>query len=269
MTMTQWMTMRSRSGRRRLGSHSAGLLRAFCVRLGDVLLRFILRAAGVVVGLLGFVVLVDGSRAVPSEVVDLPEIDVRPDLNPFVALVQIAIQRVSECIGRGGIVLLIEECFRHAEIGERVVLLQVQRLGVLLDGVVEAALLGQCFAARDDGPHVQPVAGLEDVVVRVQDNAVRLGPSEDVKIEVGLLAGDLDGLEFRIAFGLDFEFYRHAEEVETLLYLTHDFEPALGAEYRVVHRKFRERQWSESIAQRKAADSRFRNRRSERRVRCR
>ena len=88
-------------------------------------------------------------------------------------------------------------------------------------------MFGQRLAARDYGTHVQPLAGLQNVVVRVEDDSIRLGPSEDVQIEVGLLAGDLDGLDFRIAFRLDLEFHRHAEEVETLLYLAHDFETLL------------------------------------------
>ena len=103
----------------------------------------------------GFAVLIDGAGAVAAEVVDLPQIDVRPDFDPFVARVQIAVERVAECVRRRRIILLIEKGFAHAEVGERVVLLQVERLGVLLDGVVEAALFGQGFAARDDGTHVQ------------------------------------------------------------------------------------------------------------------
>ena len=59
---------------------------------------FFLRPAGIIVGLPGFAVLIDGAGAVSAEVVNFPKIDVRPDLDPFVALVQIAIECVSERI---------------------------------------------------------------------------------------------------------------------------------------------------------------------------
>ena len=79
----------------------------------------------------------------------------RPDLDPFVTRVEIAIERVAKSSGRGRVVLLIEKSFARPEFGERIVFLQVQGLGVLLDGIVVAALFGGSFAARDNRAYVE------------------------------------------------------------------------------------------------------------------
>ena len=53
------------------------------------------------------------------------------------------------------------------------------------------------------------------------------------------LSGDLDGLEFGIALGLDFDFHVHVEEVEILFRLADDPESFLGAVDHILQIEFR------------------------------
>ena len=99
----------------------------------------------------------------------------------------------------------------------------------MLHGVVVAALLGERLSARDDSAHAQPLARFQDVIVRVNDDAVWFWPPERLHGKGRFLAGNLDGLEFRIALGFDLHLDVHAEEIEVLLDLADDSESFLGA----------------------------------------
>ena len=112
------------------------------------------------------------------------------------------------------------------------------RLLVLLDGVVIAALLGERLAARDDGTHAKLRTGFQDVVVRVENDAARFGPSENFGAKAGVGAADFDGPDFGIALGLDLKFHRHAEEIEILLDLAINAETGLGAKDGIGNVKF-------------------------------
>ena len=92
----------------------------------------------------------------------------------------------------------------------------------MLHGVVVAALLGERFAARDDSAHAQPLARFQNVVVRVEDNSVRLRPSERFHGERRLFPGDRDGLELGISLGLDFNLHVHVKDIQILLRFADD-----------------------------------------------
>src|SRR6266849_9192114 len=98
-----------------------------------------LRAAGVVVGLFGFGVFVDGALALAEHVKNFSEIDVAPDFSPFFRGLGHGLQGFAEGVGGGLIVLLVEEGLAHAEIGERAAWLNGKRSLILGDGVVKTA----------------------------------------------------------------------------------------------------------------------------------
>src|SRR5229473_4693046 len=160
----------------------------FLIGLLEVSSGFRLSAASVIVGLLGLVVLVDGALPLAADVEDLANVNVRPDLDPLVAGVQVAQAGFAEGIGGGLVVLLVEECLAHAEVGQRVVFLHLERALVLLDGLEVAALLGELFAAGDRSAYAQPRARLQDVVVWVDGDAAGLRPAERLDSEVGIRA---------------------------------------------------------------------------------
>ena len=99
------------------------------------------------------------------------------------------------------VILLIEEDLAHAELRQSLIFLEVQRLAVLLDGVVETALLGERLAAGDDGAHAQALARFEDVIVRIERDAVGFGPPERFHFKIGVGAADFHGLDLGIALG--------------------------------------------------------------------
>ena len=123
-----------------LGSWSRDVVPGSRNRGSEIALGFGLRAASVVIGLLRFAVLVHGAGAVPGNVVNFPQIDVRPDFHPFGAGVHLAIERVAKRIGRCGVIFLVEKRLAGAEFRERIILIDGQGLRVLLQGVVVAAL---------------------------------------------------------------------------------------------------------------------------------
>src|SRR5207245_1351585 len=125
--------------------------RVFLIGFGEILIGFGLRAAGVVIGFFGFAVFVDGALALPRKVEDLAEINVGPGLHPFITWVEVALGGFAEGVGGGLVVLLVEEGLAHAEVGERIVLLDVQRALVLLDSLVVSPLFGYLFAAGTRG----------------------------------------------------------------------------------------------------------------------
>ena len=68
-----------------------------------------LGAAGVVIGLLGFAVFVDGACALAEQVKDFAEIDVAPDFGPLLGGLRNGLQGVAEGVGGGLVILLVEE----------------------------------------------------------------------------------------------------------------------------------------------------------------
>jgi len=60
---------------------------------------------------------------------------VAPDLGPLLRGFRNGLQRIAEGIGGGLVVLLIEEGFTHAEVGERAIGLNGEGALVLTDGV--------------------------------------------------------------------------------------------------------------------------------------
>ncbi len=108
---------------------------------------FVDGALGVVVGLDGEAVLVDGTVALAGDVEDAAELDVAPDLDPLGVVV--AAQGVAEGVGGGLVVALHEEDFADAVGGERAVLVGVEGLLVLdRDAAVRSPWATCCWPRR-------------------------------------------------------------------------------------------------------------------------
>src|SRR5258708_11268947 len=142
------------------GARSSGGDGAFDVSLLQALLGDLLGATGVVVGLLGLPVLIDGASALAEQIEDFAEIDVAPPFGPLLRGLRNGLAGVAESVGGGLIILLIEKGFAHAEVGERSIGLNGKRALILADGVVVAALLGKLFAASNGGEGAQGGDGL-------------------------------------------------------------------------------------------------------------
>src|SRR5579885_3664842 len=82
------------------------------VGLLDVAAGFVFGALGVVVGLQGLAVFVDGALALSGDVEDFAQLDVAPDLGP--AGIAIAVQAFAVGVGGGLVVALQEEDLDHA-----------------------------------------------------------------------------------------------------------------------------------------------------------
>ncbi len=102
----------------RYGLYCHALLVAFrpCVRFLQILAGFVDRALGVVVGLHGQAVLVDGAVALAGEVEDLADGDVAPDLGP--GRLVVAAKRVAEGVDRGLVVALGKQHLADAVAGQ-------------------------------------------------------------------------------------------------------------------------------------------------------
>ena len=90
----------------------------------------------------------------------------------------------------GGVIPLVEKCLAHAEVGQGIRAVLLERALILLHGIVVAAQLGERFAARDDSAHAQPLARFQNVVVRVEDNAVGFRPPERLHRERRFFSGN-------------------------------------------------------------------------------
>src|SRR5579883_288605 len=82
------------------------------VGLLDVAAGFVFGALGVVVGLQGLAVFVDGALALSGDVEDFAQLDVAPDLGP--AGIAVAVQAFAVGVGGGLVVALQEEDLGHA-----------------------------------------------------------------------------------------------------------------------------------------------------------
>ncbi len=173
---------------------------------------FVDGALGVVVGLDGEAVLVDGAVALAGDVEDAAEFDVAPDLDP--PGVAVAAEGVAEGVGGGLVVALHEEDLADAVGGERAVFVGVEGLLVFDQGGGEVSL-GDLLLAAEDGDANGEVGGaLQEPVVGIDADAAGAAEGFDGVLRVG--AGDVDAADLGFAVGLDAEFDRHAEEVEVL-----------------------------------------------------
>src|SRR5882672_11284562 len=83
-------------------------------------------------------------------------------------------------------------------------------------------------------------ARFQNVIVRVEDDSVRLWPAESLHGESGFFPGDVDLLEFGVSLGLDFNFHFHVEDIQVLLCLANDPESFFGAVDHVLQIEFRD-----------------------------
>src|SRR6266705_4025950 len=151
---------------------------AFRVRLLQESFRGLLSAAGIVVGLFGLTVFVDGALTLPQHVKNLPQVDVAPDLGPLFRRLRNGLQGFAEGVGRRLVVFLVEERFAHAEIRQRPVRLNGKRALVLGHCIIKPALLGEILAARNGRAGTQRSASLQDKVVGVDPDSARLWPAK-------------------------------------------------------------------------------------------
>src|SRR5206468_11116533 len=84
---------------------------AFGVGFFQIAFGRCLRAAGVVVSLLGFAVFVDDALALAQQIKNFSEIDVAPDFRALVRGLGNGLQGVAEGVGGGLIVFLVDEGF--------------------------------------------------------------------------------------------------------------------------------------------------------------
>src|SRR2546428_8549673 len=110
---------------------------------------FILRTLRIVVGLQSLAVLVGRALPLSGDVEDLAQLDVTPDFGP--ARITVAIQGFAVSVGRGLIVVLQKEHLGHAIVGERTVLVDLQRLVELAQCSGQVALLHQRLSSQDGG----------------------------------------------------------------------------------------------------------------------
>src|SRR5207253_4713932 len=103
-----------------------------------------------IVCLLSFTVCVDGTLAPQEDVEDLAKVDVAPNLGPLFRRFGDVLQALAEGVAGGGVVLLIEESFAHAEVGKRSAGLGAKSFLVLHDGIVKLALFGKIFATGNE-----------------------------------------------------------------------------------------------------------------------
>ncbi len=174
---------------------------------------FVDGALGVVVGLDGEAVFVDGTVALAGEVEDAAQLDVAPDLDP--PGVAVAAKGVAEGVSRGLVVALHEEDLADAIGGERAVLVGVEGLLVLDEASGEVSLRDLLLAAQDGHADGKVRRALEQPVLRIDADAA--GTAEGFDGVLALGAGYVDAADFGLAVGFDAQFDWHTEEVEILL----------------------------------------------------
>ncbi len=134
------------------------------------------------------------------------------------------LERFTKRVGSGLIVLLVEEGFSHAEIGERPAWLDGERSLILLNGGVVVALFGELFAAGNGGACAQGNASFEDEVIGVNLDAAGFGTAKGLDNKRRVHAENIHPARFRVAFCIDAQLDRHAERVDGLLDLADDAE---------------------------------------------
>src|SRR2546423_12041049 len=160
------------------------------VRLLQILTGFFQGAEGVVVGLDGLAVFVDGALAPPSDIINLAELDAAPDFGP--AGLPVSIDGFAVGIGRRLIVSLQEKDFGDAVVGQGAVLVDVERLVEFGQGAGKIALLLQGLSAEDRGAQLHVARIGEHSVVGIDRDAAWAPKGFDRERRVG--ADDFDAL---------------------------------------------------------------------------
>lgn len=137
----------------------------------EVLAGFVYGALGVVVGLDGQAVLVDGAVALAGAVEDLADGDVAPDFGP--GRLAVAAEGVAVGVDGGLIVALLEENLTDAVAGERALRIGLEGLLVLVERADEVALGDELLAFEDGDADLEVRGGFEDPVGRVDADAAR------------------------------------------------------------------------------------------------
>ncbi len=127
---------------------------------------FVDAALGVVVGLDGEAVFVDGAVALAGDVEDAADCDVAPALGP--GRLVVAAERIAEGVDAGLVVALGEEHFADAVAGERALRIGGEGLLVFGERAGQVALGNQLLAFEDGDAHLEigrgfehPVAGID------------------------------------------------------------------------------------------------------------
>ncbi len=182
------------------------------VGFGEIEPRFVEGALGVVVGLDGETVFIDGAVALAGEVKDLANLNVAPDFSPRWLVV--AAEGIAVGVDAGLVVALGEEDFADAVVGEGALRVGLEGFLVLREGAYEVALGDELLALEDGDADLEVGSGFEDPAVGVDGDAA--GTAEGVNDELGVCADDVDFLIDGFAFGIHADVDGHVEEVEVL-----------------------------------------------------
>ena len=136
------------------------------------------------------IVLVHRALALAEQVVNLAHVDVAPDFGPLG--IDISAERRAKRVGGGLIIFLVEHRLAHAEVREGIGWLDVERALVFLNRLVILAERRQSLASRDGRANPQARARFQQIVVRVNRDAVGLGAAERIQPELRSGAGDQD-----------------------------------------------------------------------------
>src|SRR5438876_5835544 len=199
------------------GLGGGGGLGAFAVRFFQIAIGGLLRAAGIVIRLLGLAVFVHRAFTLTEQIKNHAEVDMPPDFSPFFRRLGYGLQRFAERVCGSLIILLIEKRFAHAKICQWPPWLDVQSFLILLDGVVVATGLGKFFAARNRRTRPQAGVAFEDDVIRIDLDPAGLRPPKRFHGKSGFGSSHVHGFDFRIAFRVDLQLNRHRKSVQRLL----------------------------------------------------
>src|ERR1700730_15537100 len=132
---------------------------------------FLKSSEGVVIGLKRLTIFIDGAFSLARDVENLTQLDATPDFRP--ARLAIAIDALAISIGRGLIIPLEEEDFRDAIVGERTILVEIERLVEFHERPRQVSLLLHRLPAQNGGAQLH-VAGVgQHMVVRIDCNTAR------------------------------------------------------------------------------------------------
>src|SRR6185312_808217 len=146
---------------------TADLVVAFGARVGFLHIGagFVDGALGVVVGLHGETVFVDGAFALAGAIEDAAQLNVSPHFGPLG--IEVAAQSVAEGVGGGLVVLLHKEDFAQPVVCQRAGFVGVQSLLVLPNGGDQVALCNLLLAAQNGDADGKVRCGLQQPVVGI------------------------------------------------------------------------------------------------------
>ena len=157
--------------------------------------------------------------ALPGNVENLSDGQVRPNFDPFG--LEVAIERASHVFDGGVVIAQFEIDFAQAVVGEGGVLVQVEHLPVLRDGLQVGLLLLELVAARHFHIDACLVVVLEQPAGGVHHYA--LGFEHGVDGEVGGRPDHIHALVHGFTTPAVYaDFHRHAENIQVLLDLSDD-----------------------------------------------